>query len=70
MAHLLLRRKSNIKPVPIVKTPSNDVGVQFRWSISAAQLTLLKQNSSSKFRLINLDESQQKPFFSSPFSTG
>ena len=74
MPRLLLRRKSSVKPnmnsVPIVKTPSKDYEVEFRWSISAAQCSILEQNSSSKIHLIDLDESQQKSLFSSPSSTG
>jgi hypothetical protein len=73
MQRVLLRPKSsmktNMKSVPIVKTATKESGIEFRWSILAAQFALLEKNSSSNIRVINLDNSPRKSFFSSSSST-
>lgn len=73
MSRLVLRRKSSLKsnnkPLPIVKEPKRDSGVEFRWSTTAVQYGVPDITSLLNFNLIDLDSSQQKVSFSSPAST-
>jgi hypothetical protein len=74
MSRLLLRRKpsikANIKPASIVKEPKPKPAVEFRWSTSVVQTSSPESNLLVNFHLIDLENSQQKAFFSSPFSAG
>jgi hypothetical protein len=69
-SRLLSRRKSSIKPTPIVKAPKKETQVEFRWSTTVAQCGLTENKLPMNVNLINIDTSQKKALLTSSTSTG
>jgi len=64
MSSFRSRRKSSLKGVSDSKEPPATI-LKFQWSISAAHLALLEENSSVIFPPINTNHSQRKIFAAS-----
>ncbi len=58
------RRKNSRKVISPFKEPSGPI-LKFKWSISAAHLAILEENSSVIFPPINTNHSQRKIFAAS-----